>query len=406
MKKTIKYILIVLLLLLTAYFLANKFKTHHTVKYKIKEKNNIQILETYHKDKISEYYLLEIKQQDKTFVFDINNHFNKKKKIIKDVVTFKKEDITCVYPILIDENYTLEIMCDINKKLYSYNSIKDKYDLSKFTSNIPNYSDKYYKDKTNNIKNYDDIKVYNDNIYTNENIIIYNYKNLIKITNDSYSKIPFSNYDVYNNNLGVLINNIYLIPKYTKRPEISTYYAINILNEKKAEIKLDNKLSTNLYINGIVDNKLYIFDKSDILQYEIDPSNKKAKKVGDKNSIKFYDGKWIQANPYDYVQEQKIFNTINSKTKFPFQYDAIYPSDYYYIFSHNGNFYKVYKNKINNPILLFEFNNFHEVKTINDKIYFISNNTLYRYDKSGIKTLLTRDEFKYNSKNIYSAYFE
>ena len=404
MKKKVKYIVIGLILLIIVCFFFNMFKTHHKVKYKIKD---IEILETYHKDKTSDYYLLEITRKDQTFIFDIDNSFNKKKKIIKDILIYNDNDLTCIYPILINDKYNLEIECSIDHQLYSYNSIKNKYDLSKFIKSIPNYDSNYFKDQTTNISKHNDIKVYSDNLYNNENIILYDYKDLIKIKNNSFSTINFSDYDVYHNDLGILINNLYLIPKYSKKPEISSYYIIDILKEKKTELKLDQKLSTNVYINGVVDNKLYIFDKSNILQYELDPKNKASKKLGDKNSIQFYDGKWIDANPYDYLKEEKKFNAIASSIEFPFEYEQIFEtSTCYYFYTKDGKFYKVYKNNLEQTILLFEYKDFKEVQLINNRFYFINNNSLYRYDKYGIKTIINRDEFKYNSRNIYSAYFE
>lgn len=407
MKKVAKDILIVLILLISISVLFNNFKTHHTVKYKIKDKKDVEILETYHKDNNSDYYLLEITQNDQTFVFDINNNFNKKKKIVKDVLIYNKDELTCIYPILHNDKYSLEIECSINQQLYSYNSIKDKYDLNEFVNSLPNYDSNYYQDQTTNIDKHKDIKVYSDNLYNDENIIIYDYKDLIKIKNGSFSTINFSEFDIYYNKLGVLIDNFYLIPKYSQKPEISSYYIIDILKEKKSELKLDNKLSTNIYVNGIIDNKLYLFDKSNIIQYQLDPQQKEIKPVGDKNSIQFYDGEWIDYNPYDYIKKDKKFNIVNSSKEFSFEYEEIFETpNCYYFYTKDEAFYRVYKNNLQQPILLFKFNNFSEVQLTNNKIYFISNNNLYRYDKSGIKTIVSRDEFKYNSENIYSVYFE
>lgn len=407
MKKQVKYILIVIVLVVITFFFINKFKTHHTIKYHIKNNNNIEIIETYHKDNENDYYILEINKDDKKFIFDVNNKFNKKKKIIKDVIVYDNNDLTCIYPISINDKVTLNIECLIDDKLYSYNSIKDEYDLNEFTENIPNFNSEYYNDKKSNISKYNDIKVYNDNLYDNENIILYNYKELIKIKKHESSKIQFSNFDIYNNTLGVLINNWYLIPKYSNKPEISSYYVIDIVKEKKNEIKIDKKLSTNVYINGIIDDKLYIFDKSNIIQYEIDPKKKKINKVGDKNAIKFYDGKWINSNPYDYVNSEKKFNLVSHDIKLSFEYENIFEtSNAYYFYTDKGSFYKVYKKYLENPILLFESSDYHEVKLINNKVYFISNNSIYRYDDYGIKTILQRNELKYNFNNIYSVYFE
>ena len=206
--------------------------------------------------------------------------------------------------------------------------------------------------------------------------------------------------------MGILINNLYVVPKYSKKPEISSYYIIDIIKNKKHEIKLKNKLSTSIYINGVVDDKLYIFDKSNIIQYVIDPKTKKIKKSGDKTSIKYYDGKWIDYNPYEYVKKELKFNYIEEK-KMPFEYKQIYQtSKYYYYYDNYNNFYKVYKNNLKSPIFLFNQSDIKEISIINDKIYFLIEDTLYRYDEYGIKNILKRKEINYNSKNIYSVYFE
>ena len=45
-----------------------------------------------------------------------------------------------------------------------------------------------------------------------------------------------------------------------------------------------------------------------------------------------------------------------------------------------------------------------EVKVKNDRIYFIADDYLYRYDEYGITSLVKREEFKYNFNNIYDVY--
>lgn len=402
MSKKIKIFIILILIIVLMVFLFNKLKVHHLVKYTINK--NMSIEEEYIKDKKLDYYLFTVSIDNKTFIFDTNNKFNKKKKVLKDIKVYEKDDLVCIYPILIDKTY-LDIECSIDNKLYSYESVKDKYNLDELISNNSNYDENKYKNNTSNITKEKDITVYKDNIYDNEDIIVYNYKNLIKVKNNSNSNITFSSFDVYKNTLGTLVNNYYLIPKYTSKAEIDTYYLIDIVKGKKEEIKLKDKLSTNVYINGIVDDKLYIFDKSNIIQYEINPKNKKIKKVGDKDSIKYYNGSWVNYNPYDYVKEEKTFEIKNSNLKL--DYENVYDGgNCYYFYNSRNEFYKVYKNNLKQPIYLFKYNKFKEINIINNKLYFIDNNTLYRWDNFGIKTILKRDEFKYNYQNIYSVYFE
>lgn len=402
MNKKIKYILIIILIIFIIFFLHRIFKTHHKISYNLNKKTSIT--EEYIKNKDNNYYLLSIKIKNKEFLYDIDNKFHKKKRIVKQVKTYEKDNTLCIYPMLID-NSILDIECNIDNKLYSYASVKDKVDLKKLTKSIKNYSEKNYKNDTKTTKKYNDITIYN-NLEKEENILVYNYKELIKIKSNSDEVIKFSDFDIYNNNMGILINNLYVVPKYSKKPEISSYYIIDIIKNKKHEIKLKNKLSTSIYINGVVDDKLYIFDKSNIIQYVIDPKTKKIKKSGDKTSIKYYDGKWIDYNPYEYVKKELKFNYIE-ENKMPFEYKQIYQtSKYYYYYDKYNNFYKVYKNNLKSPIFLFNQSDIKEISIINDKIYFLIEDTLYRYDEYGIKNILKRKEINYNSKNIYSVYFE
>lgn len=403
-KKLIIYIIVFVIFIILLNMVSNIFKSHHKVSYTIDKNKEIKVVEEYVKHKNDDYYLLEIKIKDKVFLFDIDNYFGKKKKIISDVIFYEKDNLMCIYPKLIDDRY-LDIECNIDNKLYSFNSIKDKYDVKDFINKIPGYDDNLYKDKVDDIDKEKDILIYKDNILNGENILIYNYKNLVKINNKEKRNISFSDFDIYNNELGILVDHFYLIPKYTKNAEIKNYYLIDILNNQKSEIKLKDKLSMSTYVNGIVDNKLYIFDKSNIIQYEINPKKKKVTKFGNKNNMKFYDGKWVDANPYDYVKTKKTFNYIDSEEKLPFDYEKIMVSNNsYYYYDKDGNFYKVYKNNLNSSIFLFKYDNFHEVKLINSNIYFIHEDILYRYNNNGVKSILKRNEFKYNYKNIYSVY--
>lgn len=401
MKKEVKIVFVIILSLMLITFVMHIFKNHHKINYSINK--NIKVEEEYIKNKESEYYLLRINVNDRNFIFSANNNFNKKKKILKDVNVLEKDKLLCIYPKLIDNTY-LDIECNINNKLFSYDSIKDKYDLNELTNNNAKFNKDIYIDKYNKKDSYKDIDMYYDNFYDNENIIIYNYKDIIRLRKNKMSNINFSSFDVYNNDLGVLIGNNYLVPKYNKKKEIDTYYIIDILKEKTTEINFKKyKLSTNVYINGVVSNKLYIFDKSNITQYEIDPKKKKISRIGNNKNVKYYNGNWIDYNPYKYVKNGDTFKLdIDLSVDYKEIFDA---GDAYYFYNSNNEFYKVYKNNLDLTIYLFKYNNFKEVSIINNKLYFINDNKLYRYDKYGLKTLLKRDEFKYNYKNIYGAYF-
>lgn len=405
MKKIFSFILVLAVLFLVFQFGITLFKSKHNVDYSIKILDKeLAIHEEYYKDKKNDYYYLEVTFNKIKFVFDIDNTFNKQKKIIRDIKIYEEDDLTCISPVYIKNNDDPEIICNIGSDQYSYTSIKEKYDLDEFVESIENFNEEKYTG-SETITPADRNKVYKNNMYENETILVYNYANLVKITKNKNAIIRFSEKDVYNNELGVLIDKYYILPKYENKPEYSSLLIIDITNENIKELEIEEKLSTNTYINGIVDNKLYLFDKSNLVQYEIDPIKRNYRVTGNKTvDAQYYDGKWETRNIYDFSKrELKFVNSYPIKENY---IGAFETDKYYYYYNRDNEFYKVYKQNSNKPIYLFSFDDMEEIKVSNDHIYFINDDTLYRYDSTGIKKILMNKEFQYNYNNIYGVYFK
>lgn len=405
MKKIINFILVLGVLFFVFQFGVNLFKSKHSIDYSIKvDDQQISIHEEYFKDKSDDYYFFRIKIGNNFFVLDVNNTFNKQKKIIDDIKLYQKDDLTCISPVYIKNNNDPDIFCNIANEQYSYTSIKDKYNLEDFISTIDNFNnDKYVV--SNSSSSIIGNKVYKDNMYEEESIIVYSYNDLVKITKPSYDAIRFADYDIYHNELGVLIDKYYVLPKYEKKPEYSGLLIIDIISGKTDTLYFDEKLSTNLYINGVVDNKLYLFDKSNLVQYEIDPKQKNYRVTGNKETNgQYYDGEWSTRNIYEFNKQELKFTT-----KYPIDdnyVEAFEANKYYYYYNSNNEFYKVYKKDLTKRVKLFKYDGMQEIRIVNDCIYFINYNNLYRYDSTGLKLILTNKEFQYNYKNIYSVYFK
>ena len=154
-----------------------------------------------------------------------------------------------------------------------------------------------------------------------------------------------------------------------------------------------------------MDNKLYLFDKSNLVQYEIDPIRRNYRITGNKTvNAQYYDGEWQTRNIYDFSRKE-----IKFEQNYPIKenYREAFETDkFYYYYNNNNEFYKVYKKNLNNPIYLFKYDDIAEVNVYNEKIYFINNDTLYRYDSTGIKEILVNKELQYNYDNIYSVYLK
>lgn len=405
MKKIVKFVIVIGILLLIFQFGMNYLKKEHYITYKMYSgKHEVAVEEHYIKKNKLDYYFLNISVNSKNFVIDIDNSFNKQKKILHDITVYKdkKNDLMCIYGNFINEIET-DIVCNIKDTQYEFGYIKDNYNVSSLIRDIPNFNENKYKDSTDVIDK-GNIKYYRDNFLNNESVYIYNYNKLLKFDSRGNTSIKFADYDVYENKLGILIDKYYVIPIYENKPMYNGFIVIDVTKEKINKIYFDEPISTNIYINGVVDNKLYIFDKSNLIQYEIDPIKRTYKKIGDKEKGgQYYDGSWSNRNIYDFVNKDLLFfknNYISDATE-------IFETDKYIYYCDNNNiFYKVYRENKDKKIYLFKSSDAVEIKAVKDNLYFMKDTSLYRYNKYGIKKLITYKEFKYNYENIYSIYLK
>ncbi len=405
MKKIFNFVIVLGILLLIFQFGVTFFKKEHKLDYYISiNSKDATVHEEYSKTKDNDYYFFKVKYDDKEFVFDIDNIFNKQKKVINDIKVYEKDELTCISPSYIKE-FKSDIICDVNGEQRSYASIKDKYNLDEFINTLYKFDkNKYVSSSKSSVISMMD--VYKENFEDNENVIVYTYKRLVKLNRPSSSRIAFSNYDVYHNDLGTLIGKYYMLPKYEKKPEYSAFLIINMEDESIDNLYFDENISTNLYVNGVVDNKLYIFDKSNLVQYEINPFKKSYRIVGDKNTNgQYYDGEeWSTKNIYEFSNTEIKFA---KKYSIKDNYVEAFESDkYYYYRNSNNDFYKVYKKDLTKRIFLFHNANAKEIQVVNDNIYYIDGTSLYRYNDTGTKIILSSKEFQYNYNNIYSVYFK
>jgi len=406
MKRIISFILFFAMAYLAFQFGVVFIKNNHNVDYSLKVLDKVFFIsESYIKDKNDELYLVTIKVDNKEFIFDIDNRFNKRRNIVKDILVYEEDDLMCIYPIFINNETIGELECNIDGELYSYFSIKDKYNLNPFIITLP----KYHEELKNNdkVEKYTDLKIFTNNILDDEHVILYNYKNIINISNFKNHYIVFSLKDVYVNKNGILVGQYYLVPD-GNTPGVHSYMTIIDVtaDNNNYELPLRNELSSNYYINGVVDNLLYIFDKSSLIQYSIDPANRSIRIEGTKetNCRAYINGKWVDVTAYDLLNEEIIFTEDNNMMRENVEF--LGKNNRYYYYKIDDVFYKSYIRKPDKSIQILTYENAKITKMVNDGIYFIDGDTLYRYKDNSIIPLIQRNEFKFNNQNIYEIYWK
>lgn len=406
-RKIISFSLILLLLLLIYQYLFSLVKKNHYVSYEvISNGETFNVDEKYSKEYGVDSYLIKVSNNDYNFIFEIDNTFNKQKNIVENIEVIEKDDYYCIGLDFVGKNKYSYPECIKDNILYSYSSIKNEIDLNDYVSKVVESKQEKYSVESEKKEAFS--FMYNiDYVDDNEIIMIYDYKQVILLYPMFSRAFSFTSFDNYKNTHGTLVGRYYVIPRITSLPSYKGLYKYDVEDGIRKEIELPEEISKQSYINGVYDNKLYIFDKSNKKQYEIDPYSDDVRVVGDteedgivirngnKESISVYD---LDASNVVFTQNEDDYKTID--------YDSIYVSDKYAIYSKNGNYYKVYKDFVDTPILWFYEEEAHDVKLRGDNIYYIKGKNLIKVNNYGKIILASKDEFIYNYDNIFDVFIK
>ena len=399
MKKSFVYLVIFLSLLVIYQLVFNFVKAKHEITYSIINGDTTYIVnETYYKNIDEDYYYLEVEKDKDSYLFSVKNDYNKRKNIVKTVNEYKKDDVTCMTLLFVNNEYS-DAICLKDKKLYSYYSLRNDYKIEKIEEHLK----KYTEDKETEI--YDELDVNINFIEDNEILIYHLPKEIVLFDSSKSHPFSFSSKDNYKNKYGILVNNYYVIPRLDDSTEIEAYLVYDLKNRKLDSIPATTHISINSYYNGIYNNELYITDISNLRQYRIDPAAKTLKLIAntDEEAYVYENGKESRVNIYDIISKEKKFINENDSYN-AIKYDKIFYSAGYAIYVKDGVFYKVYEKYLDRPIYLFKANNPLNIVVRGNNIYYIEYNKLKKYNEKGINTLLKYDELINNYDNIFDVY--
>lgn len=406
MKNMLRALFALFVVFIIYQFIVNFFITKKDVSYTINGKNNTyMIYENYNRNKNYDLYSFLITDKNKTeFVYDVSINLNRQSRIIKDVISFKKNSLYCIAPVF-KNNYIENIVCKYNNELTTYNYLKqlgnNTVDLFIEQLNKTNYkvNNDYQniniaKTKFNNISYYSDIdkKLY---------FVMWSYKGIYIINGEDTKEVNLLSKDMYDNDYGRMIGRYYLF--YDNTGDKNGFYKVDIKTGNSLSIESNYELSNNIYINGIYKNKLYFTDLINQKQYILDPNNEDIKLV---EKGKYYDGKSLRTVDTDYlITENRYFVEKPNNDEITKRYgdDVVEGSNSYFI--KDNAVYKVVGSNYDYKVKLFTFSNISNLKVLNNNIYFINDDVIYMYNnKVGIKKVVENRELIYNHKNIYDVY--
>lgn len=387
-------ILILIILILICKMILKIDRISYKVKYNDKD---FYVDETF---KNNNYYI-EIKHSNTVYPIRIYNN-NKKRKIIDKIYYYKDKTHECLLPI-INGKISVDMMCYKDNILYDYNKvIGDNSKLDDYIKTIEEYDINKFKDNTSNEKTIGTVKLYRNNDI-DKSVVITTYKGLII----NGMEIELFKNDIYNNEISTFIDNYYLTADYDNTYDFDYFYLVNLTSSNIEKIKIKDSISLDSYIQGIVDNKVYLYDKDNENQYEIDVAKKEIKLIASGDKVKYYkNNKWETINKLKAKKELYFdFTTLNNDFT---DYDQVIESkDYYYLLNKNNKNYDLYRVDKNN-LEIYKFIGTIPTNLIYTKdnyLYYEFNNKLYFYsDNLGVRTLLEDTEFSFNNTIKYYIY--
>ncbi len=393
-KKQIKIIIIFLfLVIIPISFLRKIFIKEYNIIY---EKNKYIINEIYnYKDK-NHNYEINIKNKIHEITYLLNNDFNKNKKIIKDLKVYKENNITCLLP-LYEEKIDNKLYCLKDNNQVSTYYLKDNESFKKILKKGKKYNIKTLtlNDKTTKYKN---INVYKNNILKEDIFTIWDYKGIITITKDNINYTKVLDYDLYDDLKTIIYDNYYVLFENNHVDGIKNIYYYDLEKEKLKTYNPEIIISKDFYINGVVDNIIYVTDNKKKIEYTIDLKKEEIKQISKANEyLTYYDSKFHTLTKSDYFMEKQIFSNKKVIDKKISSEEHIKEKNVYYFIEDN----KFYRQILNHKReLLFELDNIKEWKIVDGKILLISEDTLYLYSNDELRPIIQSNELKYNYKNI------
>ena len=360
-------------------------------------------------------YSYNIIIDETNFSFQIFHNYNKSSKVLEKIRYYKDDNYECILPIFKDDLVLIDMICKNNNTYNYYFNIKgDNDNLDKFVSEIEDYDINQFVDNSE-MEEREGINVYIDNLIQNHHIGINNYKGIYIISQNINSKvynISLFSKDIYNQDLGMFVDRYYVVPNYNEDHEFHEMNIVDLVTLNAITISSNRAISFDSYIQGVVDNKIYLYDKDNSIQYEIDPKSNSIVQLSSKE-IRYYDGEWSTMTIAEANSEKKfITSTVDYTDE---QYDRIdkvgNEVGYYYLYKKNGNKYDVYRMNVQDKsglIYLFSIQSIHSINSINyvgDYVYFINDDKVNIYnDKFGIKSLIEYEELKFNEKINFHVY--
>ena len=413
LSKILPLIFFLLLLLVALQLVYSFFKTDHSITYSIRKGDIIfNIQEDFHDGN----YYLKISDENHVYHYENRTDFNKQEEILDDIMVSDIDGYRCIYPIYqqvaFDKGGSYNnISCSKDGVTYMGETLANIISLESFQEEIRSQNEFVYagwgveESKETIILQG---RYYRDYLLPDFNIVVWDYRNLINLSVDYQSYAEVSDQDIYENEYGTLVGQYYVMPIPEDGATYKQYKVVDLLSNSVSTYNFSNPISTDSYVNGVVEDKLYLFDRSNLVQYEINPQDGTVVNTLEGENVRYFDGEnWFTKNVYEMKLEEIHFG----KDLFAIpELQAYHPTEivessrYYYLLIGN-QIYKFDKEDLSHPVILLTLDSPKELKVVDDYLFYIDGTTLYYYEETiGVRPIFLASMFHYTYHNVYDVY--
>lgn len=423
MKKIFVGIIILLIVYIGIQLVFHFFGTGHKYEYCVNngEKEFLikeQLVRNTKNEQDSYYF--EIKVDDVAFSYQTFESFENKNKIITNIKYYKDDNYICILPVFLNEKILSDIKCLRDDIIYNYHDIKDKNaGLQQFGENLIEYDyveNNWIDDATAVIE--DNIDICKDNLIDNHYVSFNTYKGIYTIKGDknsSFKKTNLFTKDIYVKPISVIFEKYYVVADYNSQYRFNMFYIVDLINQKVTKLDFGYQISFDSYIQGIIENSIYLFDKNSKKQYEINLKTNKVLEVGnEKSEIEIYqNGSWSKISASIAKNDVILFD---SKYKSDIEDNKFERIDkvggaitgYYYFYQKHGSEYLVYRAhalNINQLTYLYKTTDINRINYIDDFIYYIYDNEIRYFNENiGVRTIIKNEELSFNNNLVFGVY--
>lgn len=411
MKKLFTTFIVLLLLYCGLRFMFSFFHKGDDSAYEIEKKGITLAIEEESHFRLNDNddnYQYKVHGKNHIFHFQIFYNFNKSNRVIEDIAYFQNDDLECILPIFKDNIILSDIMCYRgNQFTYYYNLKGVSKELDQFANSISNYKVSNFI-PSNEVTDIEHLNVYKENLIKNHYIEVTNYTGIYNVSSNFNSvvyKISLYNQDIYNQKIGIFTGQYYLSADYNQSFEFNKFNVVDFVNLDTYTITSNTAISLDSYIQGIVDGKIYLYDKDNQKQYEINIAKKTVTLIGT-TEIKYYHNQEWTTMTIGQANDELLFDVETSYSDDTYVRIDKVGNDYgyYYLYLKTDHGYDVYRKDIKdeeNFMYLYSTKEIDNIFYIQNYVYFITENTAKVYhDSFGVRPLVKYNEMEFN-KNLH-----